>query len=297
MTGLLKNVNAPNIASSYWIRRGSYAFPTVAFKCNGSIQGVRGIAYFTRNLYYNRTLVLNLNLWRRKQSHYVPTMINSNATFSPEEIASGSASAAAPFYFNNPRNYTFSINLGDASINVIPGDILGISLPLANTLINHIPIGLADDFQIPYFDTLPSACWSPTLGRTLCNSFEIDKAPLLSLNFVPTSVPTGKLVVCLIYLICIWYSLVIVILQVLCIFASVCKFVLYQILWWLACLCLMLFGCSCWFLVAIVVYCTRYCSTVLYCTRYAWSDSGVGVGSAMGLQPLPPISYNCGQCL
>lgn len=226
VTGLLKNVNAPNIASSYWIRRGSYAFPTVAFKCNGSIQGVRGIAYFTRNLYYNRTLVLNLNLWRRKQSHYVPTMINSNATFSPEEIATGSASAAAPFYFNNPRNYTFSINLGDASINVMAGDILGISLPSAthyrnNILINHIPIGLADDFQITYFDTLPSACWSPTLGRTLCNSFEIDKAPLLSLNFVPTSVSTGKLVVCLIYLICIWYSLVSVIL--LCIFATICK--------------------------------------------------------------------------
>ena len=69
------------------------------------------------------------------------------------------------------------------------------------------------------------------------------------------------------------------------------QIVLYQIMWRLACLCLMLFGCSCWFLIAIVVYCSRYCSTVLYCTRYAWSDSGVGVGSAMGLQPLPPPPF------
>ena len=81
------------------------------------------------------------------------------------------------------------------------GDILGIYLPpvtpytLYSPVINHIPIGAADDFLIPYFVTEPSACWSPTLGRTLCNSLINSpiQTPVLSLNFVPTSTPTGKL--------------------------------------------------------------------------------------------------------
>ena len=203
MTGLFENVNTP--ASRSWFRlTGLYVFPTIEFKCNGSIQGVRGIAYFAEqsSYRYNRTLVLNLNLWRRNQSHYVPTNINRNVVLSPESIASGRHSTTASFYFDTPRNHSFSINLGNSSIEVMAGDILGIYLPPVTTytssirVINHIPIGAADDFLIPYFVTQTSACWIPTLGLTLCNSLGSRRirAPLLSLNFVPTSVPTGKLV-------------------------------------------------------------------------------------------------------
>ena len=97
--------------------------------------------------------------------------------------------------------HNFSVNLADSSIEVMAGDILGIGLPpvstytIYTTVINHIPIGAADDFLIPYFVTEPSACWNPTLGRTLCNSLRSNpiRAPVLSLNFVPISKPTGKL--------------------------------------------------------------------------------------------------------
>ena len=86
----------------------------------------------------------------------------------PESIASGSDSTTAPLYFTMYRNYTFSINVADAPIDVMAGDTLGIYLPPdttygSSTIINHIPIGLADDFLIPYFDSA-TVCWSPTLG-------------------------------------------------------------------------------------------------------------------------------------
>ena len=203
MTGLFENVNAPDIASSFWIRPGVYVFPTVEFECNGRIQGVRGIAYFERQAIdmrlYNRTLSLNLNLWRRNLTRYIPTNINRKATFSPELIASGSDSATAPFYFNMSRDYTFNINLADAPIDVMAGDTLGIYLPPdttygSSTVINRIPIVLADDYIFPYYSSLPT-CWSPTLGTALCSPVPKCpfRAPLLSLTFSPTAVPTGKL--------------------------------------------------------------------------------------------------------
>ena len=202
VTGLFENVNTP--ASSFWFSStGFYVFPTIEFKCNGSIQGVRGIAFFAEqsSYRYNRTLVLNLNLWRRNQAQYVLTNINRNVAFYPESIASGRHSATASFYFNTSAYYTFSINLTDSSIEVMAGDILGIYLPpvtpytLYSPVINHIPIGAADGILIPYSVTEPSACWSPTFGLTLCNSLgsNLIRTPVLSLNFVATSMPTGKL--------------------------------------------------------------------------------------------------------
>ena len=128
MTGLFENVNAPDIASSFLIRPGVYVFPTIEFECNGRIQGVKGIAYFATRQNYNRTLVLNLNLWRRNLTRYIPTNINRNVAFSPESIASGSDSATGPLYFNMSRDYTFNINLADAPIDVMAGDTLGIYL-------------------------------------------------------------------------------------------------------------------------------------------------------------------------
>ena len=198
-----EDVHAPDIASDFWFQStGLYVFTEIEFECNGSIQGVRGIAYFATQLNYNRTLVLNLNLWRRlNQNTYIPT-VSRNATFSLESIASGSDSATSSFYFNMSRDYTFSIDLADAPIDVMTGDILGIYLPPettyeSSTIINHIPIRGADDFPISYFFVSP-ACWSPTLGRVVCNLLLIlqssNWAPVLSLNVVPTSVPTGKLI-------------------------------------------------------------------------------------------------------
>ena len=175
-------------------------FPTIEFECNGSIQGVRGIAYFETGGNYSRTLVLNLNLWRLSQNKYVPT-ISRNVTISPESITSGDDSATAPLNFSMARSCTFSINLTDAPIDVMAGDILGIYLPPettyeSSTVSNHIPIGEADDFQI-FSLFIPPACWSPTLGRALYSPLPLllyrIPAPLLSLTFVPASVPTGKL--------------------------------------------------------------------------------------------------------
>ena len=230
VTGLFENVNTP--ASRSWFRlTGLYVFPTIEFKCNGSIQGVRGIAYFAEqsSYRYNRTLVLNLNLWRRNQSHYVQANINRNVVLSPESVASG-RHITGSFYFDMSGYYTFSINLADSSIEVLAGDILGIYLPPVttynfSTVINHIPIGAANNFSIPYFVTEPSACWSPTLGRTLCNSLRSNPigAPMLSLNFVPTSNPTGKLALHVFDRFCVCDA---------CIYVHVCfsmKVVLYQI--------------------------------------------------------------------
>lgn len=175
-------------------------FPTIKFQCNGHIQGVKGIAYYDRRLYYNRTLVLNLQLWRNNQSHYAPTGINNNATFSPEGFASASDSPTAPLYVNISGDYPFIIN--DASIDVMAGDILGIYLPPRTsydnrTQVNSIPIALADEFQTPFFRPALSTCWSPTLGRTQCHYGFSIKTPLLSLDLVSTSVPTGKLAIIL----------------------------------------------------------------------------------------------------
>ena len=204
VTGLFEfeNIHAPDIASRYWFdSAGLYVFPTIEFECNGSIQGVRGIANFYTGRYYRRTLFLNLNLWRLNQNKYVPT-ISRNVTFSPESITSGDESATAPLYFSMARSYTFSINLTDASIDVMAGDILGIYLPPettyeSSTIINHIPIGGTDDFIISSVFALPR-CWSPTLGRASCSPLPLllyrIRGPLLSLNFVPALVPTGKLV-------------------------------------------------------------------------------------------------------
>ena len=204
VTGLFEfeNIHAPDIASSSsFDSAGLYVFPTIEFECNGSIQGVRGIANFDTGCYYRRTLFLNLNLWRLNQTEYVPT-ISRNVSFSPESITSGGDSATAPLYFSMARSYNFSINLTDASIDVMAGDILGIYLPPettyeSSTVINHIPIGEADEFQMSSL-WIPPACWSPTLGRALCSPLPLllyrIPAPLLSLNFVPASVPTGKLV-------------------------------------------------------------------------------------------------------
>lgn len=202
MNGLVEEAELFNVTSRFWISAGLYVYPTIKFQCNGQIQGISGIAYFealgSRNYYYNRNLLLNLQLWRQNQSYYAPTGINSSVVFSPEEIASGSDSSTAPVYFSNIiLNYNFSINLGNASIDVMAGDILGISLPpntsyVGNTQINRIPIRLADDFVISYSNGR-SPCWSPTLGATLCNRIFSTYKPLLSLNFTSTSMPTGKL--------------------------------------------------------------------------------------------------------
>ena len=126
-----------------------------------------------RNYYYNRNLTLTLQVWWQNQSYYAPTGINSNAVFTPEEIASGSNSSIAPFYFSNTFFTNFSIDLGEVSFDVMAGDILGIFLPssssyVGNVQINWIPIALADNFPSRYSNGR-SDCWSPTLGETLCN--------------------------------------------------------------------------------------------------------------------------------
>ena len=201
MTGPLEGIEVSKVKSSYYTRDGLHVFPTARFHCNGHILGVWGITYFesiSNDFFYNRTLVMNLQVWRQNQSHYAPTGINSSVTFSPESIATGSASDTAPFYFSDSQNYTFNLSL-DAPIDVVAGDILGIYLPPStryatrSTLINSIHIDLADDFQNPVFDSLPRACWSPTLGTTLCNLVSSAMTPLLSVNFASTSLPTGEL--------------------------------------------------------------------------------------------------------
>ena len=202
MTGLLEEAKLSTVATSRWIRQGLSVYPTIKFHCDGWIRGISGIAYFEalerRNYYYNRTLVLNLQVWRLNQfeSYYAPTGINSNAVFTPEKVASGSNSLIAPFYFSNSLDSNFSIDLGDASIEVMAGDILGISLPQStpygsNTQINGIPIMVADNFTSSYF-TGHSNCWSPTQGATLCNPILTSFTPLLALKITPTSMPTGK---------------------------------------------------------------------------------------------------------
>ena len=205
MTGLLEEAELPNVATSRWIPEGLWVYPTIKFHCDGWIRGISGIAYFEalehRNFYYNRALVLNLQVWRLNQSYYAPTGINSNAVFTPEEIASGSNSSIAPFYFSNTLDSNFSIDLGDASIEVMAGDILGISLPQTtlygnNAQINGIPIRVADNFPIQYFGGHFN-CWSPTQGATLCNHIVTGSTPLLALKFTSTSVPTGKRVILL----------------------------------------------------------------------------------------------------
>ena len=149
---------------------------------------------------------MTLQVWRMNQSYYAPTGINSNAVFTPEKVASGSNSLIAPFYFSNSLDSNFSIDLGDASIEVMAGDILGISLPQStpygsNTQINGIPIRVADNFPIRYF-VEHFSCWSPTQGATLCNQIFTGFTPLLALEFTPTSMPTGKHVVLLIVVLC-----------------------------------------------------------------------------------------------
>ena len=201
VTGLLEETNFSNAATSRWIPPGLVVYPTIEFQCDGRIQGINGIVYFEalerNNYYYSRTLALTLQVWRLNQSYYAPTGINFNVLVSPENIASGSNSSMAPFYFSNTLITSFSINLGNASIDVMAGDILGISLPLSslyagNIQINRIPIALADNFPIRYSNGR-SECWSPTLGETLCNSIFTSFTPLLTLNFTSTSMPTGKL--------------------------------------------------------------------------------------------------------
>ena len=185
--------------------------PTIRFQCNGRIQGVRGIAHYNPwpSYYYNRTLVLNLQVWRQNQGHYVPTGINSNATFSPL-----GTNSTTPFYFTNPQTASFSSSLGDASIDVKAGDILAIYLPphtsYSNIIqVNSIPIALADEFQTSSFRTALSMCWSPALESTQCHWGSTIGTPLLALNFISTtsSVPTSKIVnYCLTIIMLLGYS-------------------------------------------------------------------------------------------
>ena len=226
MTGLLEGIDVRNITSNYWLLPRSFVFPTIRFQCNGRIQGVRGIAHYNRRYFYNRTLVLNLQVWRQNQCHYVPTGINSNATFSPVAIAHESDSTA-PFYFITSQTASFSSALGDASIDVKAGDILAIYLPPRtsyndNIQFNSIPIALANEFQTSYFAPELNMCWSPTLEKTQCHCGSTIGTPLLALNFVSTtSLPTGKIVT---------FCLTIIMFLCSCssMDASIYKFVLWQ---------------------------------------------------------------------
>ena len=204
MTGLLEGIDNRNITSSYWLLPGSLVFPTIRFQCNGRIRGVRGVAHYDSRYYYNRTLVLNLQVWRQNQGHYAPIGINSNATFSTLGIGFGTNSTS-PLYFTIPRDAFFSSTLGDALIDVKAGDILAIYLPPHTSYnniiqVNSIPIALADGFQTPYFRAALSTCWSPTLERTQCRCGLTIGTPLLALNFISTtSLSTGKIVFSLDY--------------------------------------------------------------------------------------------------
>ena len=204
VTGLLEEayISRLSIADSYsFADPGFYVFPTAKFQCNGSIESVSGIAHFeglSDGAYYNRTLLLNINLWHRDQGSYAPTGMNRNVTLSLDSIASGSNLTDGLFYFRNALSHEFSMSVGEPSIHVMAGDILGIYLPgptdydEGETQHNSIPIGLTDDFR-----SLLTPCEARILRLESndCPVVYSIKTPLLFFNFVPTSV-TGKCPIC-----------------------------------------------------------------------------------------------------
>ena len=204
VTGLLEEayISRLSIAHSYsFAVPGFYVFPTVKFQCNGSIESVNGIAHFeslSDGAYYNRTLLLNINLWRRVQGLYAPTGMNRNVTLSINGIASGSNLTDGLFHFRNALSHEFSLSVGEPSIHVMAGDILGIYLPWptdydeGETQHNSIPIGLTLDFRSLLMPCAAGRLW---LGSIECPVVYSIKTPLLFFNFVPTSV-TGKCASC-----------------------------------------------------------------------------------------------------
>ena len=197
VTGLLEEAYISRLSTTDRISfagPGLYVFPTVKFQCNGRIESVSGIAHFEDEAYYNRNLLLNINVWRRDQRRYAPTGISKTVTLSLDDIASehNLTDGLPKFYFSNVQSYVFSISLGDASISVMAGDILGIYLPWHTDhdegIIQYIPIGLVDNFKNL---SLLTSCSTPMLGNVECDSVSLFETSLLSFNFVSTSV-NGK---------------------------------------------------------------------------------------------------------